>query len=97
MKRRDGEGGSIIVIVFVAWGASTLACTAPHAPHDHDASRPDSHDTLAEWAKAPDSSSGGAIRVGSNPTADSGNLYFFSRGKRAAWHNENVFRYSLVG
>ena len=25
-------------------------------------------DTLAEWSKAPDSSSGGAIRVGSNPT-----------------------------
>ena len=26
-------------------------------------------DSLAEWSKAPDSSSGGAIRVGSNPTA----------------------------
>ena len=25
--------------------------------------------SLAEWSKAPDSSSGGAIRVGSNPTA----------------------------
>ena len=28
-----------------------------------------SQDSLAEWSKAPDSSSGGAIRVGSNPTA----------------------------
>ena len=27
--------------------------------------------SLAERSKAPDSSSGGAIRVGSNPTADS--------------------------
>jgi hypothetical protein len=27
------------------------------------------HDSLAERSKAPDSSSGGAIRVGSNPTA----------------------------
>ena len=27
------------------------------------------HDSLAEWSKAPDSSSGGENRVGSNPTA----------------------------
>ena len=37
-------------------------------PHAHDACRHISQDTLAEWSKAPDSSSGGAIRVGSNPT-----------------------------
>ena len=29
----------------------------------------DTDDSLAERSKAPDSSSGGAIRVGSNPTA----------------------------
>ena len=28
------------------------------------------HVSVAEWSKAPDSSSGGANRVGSNPTAD---------------------------
>ena len=35
----------------------------------------DTDDSLAERSKAPDSSSGGAIRVGSNPTAVN---FFFS-------------------
>jgi hypothetical protein len=45
------------------------------------------HDSVAEWSKASDSSSDGAIRVGSNPTA----VNFLLRGAgREGTHVQNA-------
>ena len=42
----------VLVVVVVVWGGGDLKPS----------------DNVAEWSKVPDSSSGGEIRVGSNPT-----------------------------
>ena len=52
---------------------TSLACESEFQAFSFS-SRPSNYQvSLAERSKAPDSSSGGAIRVGSNPTAD---IYF---------------------
>ena len=56
----------------LAGNRSRVRCAAPGTSANLacvSGRRPACQDSLAEWSKAPDSSSGGAIRVGSNPTA----------------------------
>ena len=48
-----------------------IAKDIAYLQHNKHVVRTKSQVSLAERSKAPDSSSGGAIRVGSNPTADS--------------------------